>query len=1073
MKVRTSVLRGFALLALSSLTFAACDERAAVAPPPVIAVTVTPPSVSLLVGQTVTLIATVSGTTNQAVTWASTNTAVATVTAAGVVTAVAPGTAVITATSAADPTARSGAAVVVTAAPPPPPPTLSLIPATATVVAGSTLQLVAIVGNTTIMGVTYASSDTAVATVSAAGLVTARRAGTAVITGRTVATPVATATSTVTVTAAPPPPTPHITIAPTTATVQVGRTQTFVATVTGVANTAVLWRTSDAAVATITAAGIATGVSPGTAVITAISVADTTRRVDATLTVTPAPPVTQPAISIQSVTLVPGGGPVTPGQTLPNDASLNVVVNVAAGSEAPIGRVEIQLGAAPPAACVQTFTPPLASTQGVQVISCVVSTTQLDAAGRPRFPNGTYALSAVAFNHLGASVATASWGTVVLANLDRLTFPAPAVTTAAVDGTGSIFVSGVEWREGNVVVRARPVIFTPGLTVASVVICVQASDGPVVAAACRTVTTADTAGVYTTTFPKANAPGHATSPGVLGITTTNLQVYGSSTFTTGAAGPAVIVGTGPSIRLDNVGPTGAVGALPRTWLDAAFAFTAASIVTTAPTSEAPTGVSGPTPLAPFTYEFRWVPTAAWTATGATTATRWAAGTTVTTAAAIPPSDVSTAYHLIFRARDGLGNFGTFEVPGTFGVDHVAPTFTVVAGSPAPLTINPVTDFTFTFTDDRAGFDANPVQVRLTRWTSNPALRNCIDVNTGAVLAGAAGTADPCGWITLTLAGNVLPVPAAAGYYGVDISVLDRAGNRSTVDSRLVLRDGAHPVPTVTAFALSGNDVTINATITDNVAIRGFDHRVQFAGAAAPTGATTPTLPITGLQHVRTFGIDRVGSHAVVASITTWRSMLVTDAGGGTAAGIRTQASGVGIGAWDVARNFPLAEATGFVGVGQTGGVLPAGLANWNVALSGTTACNGWMPIPSGDGGPVCVTPTPPATRTVTATATGPTGTFENPFASVNFYAVYTDGSVLLLGTVPGAAAAVVEQLAPTVNRLYQWTFTFDATQRPGSATAYQIFAVGVQATRDVVRSPTAAITVQGAMRQPSTLTDRP
>jgi hypothetical protein len=635
-------------------------------------------------------------------------------------------------------------------------------------------------------------------------------------------------------------------------------------------------------------------------------------------------------------------------------------------------------------------------------------------------------------------------------------------------------VEGVEWREGNVVVRARPVIFTPGLTVASVTICVQADDGPVLAAACRTVTTADTAGVYTTTFPKANAPTFAPGPGVAGITTTDLRVYGSSTFTTGAAGPAVpFAAPAATIRLDNVGPTGAVGAVPRTppaWLDAAFAFTAASIVTTAPTPEGITGVSGPAPRAPFTYEFRWVPTAAWTAVGATTATRWAAGTTVTSAAAIPPSDVSTAYHLIFRARDGLGNFGTFEVPGTFGVDHAAPTFTVVAGAPAPLTINPATDFTFTFTDDRAGFDATPVQVRLTRWTSNPALRRCIDANTGAVLAGAAGTADPCGWITLTLAGNVLPVPAAAGYYGVDISVLDRAGNRSTVDSRLVLRDGALPVPTVTAFALSGNDVTVNVTITDDVAIRGFDHRVQFAGAAVPTGATTPTLPITGLQHVRPFGIDRVGSHAVVASITTWRSMLVTDAGGGTAAGVRTQASGVGIGAWDVARNFPLAEATGFVGVGQIGGVLPAGLANWNVALSGITACNGWMPIPSGDGGAACAAAVP-ATRTVTATATGPTGTFENPFASVNFYAVYPGGSVLLLGTVPGAAAAVVEQLAPTVNRLYQWTFTFDATQRPGGS--YEIFAVGVQATRDVVRSPTAAITVQGAVRQPSTLTDRP
>jgi uncharacterized protein YjdB len=69
---------------------------------PVVGVTLNNPTLALTVGgATGALVATVtpSNATNPALTWSSSNTAVATVSTAGVVTAVAPGTATITATA--------------------------------------------------------------------------------------------------------------------------------------------------------------------------------------------------------------------------------------------------------------------------------------------------------------------------------------------------------------------------------------------------------------------------------------------------------------------------------------------------------------------------------------------------------------------------------------------------------------------------------------------------------------------------------------------------------------------------------------------------------------------------------------------------------------------------------------------------------------------------------------------------------------------------------------------------------------------------------------------------------------
>lgn len=80
-----------------------------------VGITVAPTSASLQAGQTQQITATVSGTTNTAVTWSSSAAGVATVSTTGLVRALTAGTAVITATAVADPSKTAAVAVTVTA----------------------------------------------------------------------------------------------------------------------------------------------------------------------------------------------------------------------------------------------------------------------------------------------------------------------------------------------------------------------------------------------------------------------------------------------------------------------------------------------------------------------------------------------------------------------------------------------------------------------------------------------------------------------------------------------------------------------------------------------------------------------------------------------------------------------------------------------------------------------------------------------------------------------------------------------------------------------------------------------
>src|SRR5439155_1155997 len=237
-------------------------------------VPVTPAAASVQVGQTMQLAATPKDAngnplSGRIISWSSSNTSVVGVNSSGLVTAVATGGATITATS----EGQSGTASITV--PPVPVATVAVTPASASVDEGKTVQLTATpkdaAGNPlTGRTVTWASSNTAAATVSSSGLVTGKVAGAATITATS---ETVSGTSAITVVHVP---VAAVAVTPASASLPAGQTVQLTATLKDAnGNTltgrTVTWASSNTAAATVTGSGLVSGVTAGTATITATS----------------------------------------------------------------------------------------------------------------------------------------------------------------------------------------------------------------------------------------------------------------------------------------------------------------------------------------------------------------------------------------------------------------------------------------------------------------------------------------------------------------------------------------------------------------------------------------------------------------------------------------------------------------------------------------------------------------------------------------------------------------------------------------------------------------------------------
>ena len=268
-----------------------------------IAVSVSPADVTLGVGEQQQFTATVTGTTNTAVTWSISPAGVGTFdTATGLYTAPASiasaQTLTVTATSVQDPS-RSGTANLDLV-----PVVVSLSPVLATLEMSQQQQFVATVTGTGNTAVTWSISPIGVGTFDAAtGLYTAPAlidsAQTLTVTATSVADPAMTGTADIDLVPV------GVTVSPASVTLGIGEQQQFTATVTGTTNTAVTWSISPAGVGTFDAAtGLYTApasiASAETLTVTATSVADPSKSNTATIDLEPVGVTVTPAsVSLQ------------------------------------------------------------------------------------------------------------------------------------------------------------------------------------------------------------------------------------------------------------------------------------------------------------------------------------------------------------------------------------------------------------------------------------------------------------------------------------------------------------------------------------------------------------------------------------------------------------------------------------------------------------------------------------------------------------------------------------------------------------------------------------------------------
>jgi trimeric autotransporter adhesin len=290
----------------------------------------TPTAVVPGVGRTATITATVRDASNgvinaPTVTWTSESPAVVTVVGTGAtatLTGISRGTAAVratagSATASVSVTVRGVQAVAITNAP-------SQVRQTDTL----TLRATVTADSGIATGVTWASDNPAVATISAAGLLTGIAPGNVTIIATSAAQASATARAQFVVT-----PPRSFSVRPDT--VRLNRTQT--ATITADllleagANRTIIWRTSNAGIANVSQAGVITGVAPGTATITALPQADTTLRRNITAVISPL---------VTSVTVTPTSTQLFINQPLPlvaavvADAGANTTVRWASANPA-------------------------------------------------------------------------------------------------------------------------------------------------------------------------------------------------------------------------------------------------------------------------------------------------------------------------------------------------------------------------------------------------------------------------------------------------------------------------------------------------------------------------------------------------------------------------------------------------------------------------------------------------------------------------------------------------------------------------------------------------------------------
>ncbi|HET9984046.1 MAG TPA: Ig-like domain-containing protein, partial [Longimicrobiales bacterium] len=650
-----------------------------------------------------------------------------------------------------------------------------------------------------------------------------------------------------------PPEPVAVTVVPPALTLGVGQSGQFVAAVTGGptgGSTAVTWSSSNSALVSVDATGKVTvarapTATEGTSVtITATSQQDPNAKgagvVNITVTAPPPPP--PPAtITIADIT-APGGGTVDPTNI---SGSINIILNVDVPQGAQVSRVDVKLDAA--TVCSQSFT---SGTQGqvstneadvVQVICPINTAATKDSLGTPSFLNGPHTLTAALVAPSGTTAASVTQ-TLVFNNANRVI---PTITTSGASAVGPL---GLTWRQGDLVVKAVPTLFTGG-TLSRVTVSVTPANGG--GTAVQVDSTASDG--FTVTFPQNKS---LASNGVGGVQD-SVNIVVTTVTSTGQGGPSNSFGVNQpqTLRLDNVAPSVTAITLPPPspaagnpiFLNGTFAFAASAVTAT------DAGVNNVT----FTF-FAGPDTAHLTQ--------------VTTGSQLAEVAVPT-YILRVVAKDALGNDTiVYAAAGNtvsttvggavkFAVD-VTPPVATITGTPNLATVTVLNSASWAVTAQDTG--AAPSGIG----TNSISGRQFVITPTGTTCATGV-VSGVCQFVSPgTGAAGTINATPSVGYDSVTIRVTDVAGNVNTVATRLILQDNAAPSMggiVGPATITGGSSATFSTAASDNIDLGLLTPTLSY-GAALDLGFAPTTIGTFGTDAFTTSATPSVAISPFIAGI---------------------------------------------------------------------------------------------------------------------------------------------------------------------------------------------------------------
>lgn len=618
-----------------------------------------------------------------------------------------------------------------------------------------------------------------------------------------------------------------VTVAPPNVTLAIGETVKLVATVDADASLArtVTWASGDATKATVDNTGLVTAKGAGTVAITATSTADPTVAGAATIVITPTTPA---SISIQSIDQLglPANLNNVAGQL---DVTLNVDQGTQTVTEVDLIVRNVATAADTTVAKYMYASPNKAPNASATAAPVTMSfnTAQFDSTtGAVAFKNGQYTIraQAVVAGSSGQSPVSSTINYTVN-NVDFMKVSAKGDTSAT--GPNALPV-GTLWQGGKINVSVVPVIYT-GNTLASVTVTPDASF-------------TNTAAQTVTTFPTtvSFAVGKDT------LTKASYSAFVSGVYSNGQPAPSAFV---PLMNVDNQAPavptllqvSNAQGVVGQ-WIGAAYTF---GNSTDYKAANGDPGVPTTPGVGLGSAKFYAFPKASFTALAAPAAGSkcdTTGGTLVATSADLAQSAAadSTTYNLRALQYDKLGNVRCIDLPLNFGVDVTAPVSAtqllagagtnagavnaLLKGTNKGYNVGDFTGWQPSAVDSISGFNlVSDVTQHIT----------VQDVTTPATTC-AVGTAPACTFASG--AGAAFGATGSAGlndkgYYTVNLSIADRAGNATAYPPTVIAIDRTAPVGSggvaIPAALVGGTAVSLTGTITDNMTLMGGGGSVQY------------------------------------------------------------------------------------------------------------------------------------------------------------------------------------------------------------------------------------------------------